>query len=148
MGSVNKTSHLQLPQWLGNEYLKREDMNDAFAKIDANAKDMDANVEAKLAAVDTKLEARIGHAVLVYEQLSNDVANKTTSTCVTTNNLDTWTSVITRKVDGVELARRVDVESATADGYCVWTSTITIAGKASVVWTSTETATGWIKEVV
>lgn len=159
MGSVNKTSHLQLPQWLGNEYLKREDMNDAFAKIDANAKDMDANVEAKLAAVDTKLEAfkvevnteleaRIDHAVLVYEQLSNDVANKTVSTCVTNGNLDTWTSVITRKSDNVELARRVDVESATADGYCVWTSTITIAGKASVVWTSTETATGWIKEVV
>ena len=149
MGSVNKTSHLQLPQWLGNEYLKREDMNDAFAKIDANAKDMDANVEAKLAAVDTKLEARIGHAVLVYEQLSNDVANKTVDTCMTdASGYDAWIGVITRKSDGVELARRVDVESATADGYCVWTSTITIGSEASVTWRETESASGWTKEVI
>ena len=152
MGSVNKTSYLKLPQWLGNEYLKREDMNDAFAKIDANAKETITNVEAKLEAfkgeVDAELEAKIDHAELRFEQLSADVANKTTSTCVTANDLDTWTAVITRKVDGVELARRVDAEGVTADGYAQWTATITIGSEASVTWRETESATGWTKEAI
>ena len=34
MGSVNKTTNLGLPQWLGNEYFERTDMNDAFKSID------------------------------------------------------------------------------------------------------------------
>lgn len=95
------------------------------------------------------LQLAVADACSRFEALSNDVANKTVDTCVTSaSGYDTWTSVITRKSDGVELARRVDVESATADGYCVWTSTITIAGKASVTWKATQTSTGWIKEVV
>lgn len=138
MGSVNKTSYLKLPQWLGNEYLKREDMNDAFAKIDANAEETLTNVEAKL-------EAKVGHAELRFEQLGADVANRTVSTCVTANDLDTWTSVIT-DAGGHEVARKVDVEGVTADGYAQWTSTITIGSEAAVVWRETESATGWTKE--
>ena len=157
MGSANKTSFLKLPQWLGNEYLKREDMNDAFAKIDANAEATDASVAEKLAAVDTKLEsfkasvdaelvAKVGHAELRFEQLGADVANKTVSTLTTQDGFDTWTSVITRKSDGATVARRVDVEGVTADGYAMWTSTITIGSEAAVVWRETESATGWTKE--
>ena len=34
MPSANKTTHYGFPQWAGNEYLKREDMNEAFAIAD------------------------------------------------------------------------------------------------------------------
>lgn len=34
MGSANKTKALQLPQWLGNEYFERLDMNGAFSNIE------------------------------------------------------------------------------------------------------------------
>lgn len=94
------------------------------------------------------LQLAVADACSRFEALGNDVANKTTSTCVTTNKLDTWTSVITRKSDNVELARRVDVEDVTADGYAQWTSTITIGSEASVTWRETEDASGWTKEVI
>lgn len=94
------------------------------------------------------LQLAVADACSRFEQLSADVANKTVSTCVTANDLDTWTAVITRKVDGVELARRVDVEGVTADGYAQWTATITIGSEASVTWRETESASGWTKEVI
>lgn len=97
---------------------------------------------------DGNLQLCVADACSHYEALSNDVANKTVSTCVTANNLDTWTAVITRKVDGVELARRVDAEGVTADGYAQWTATITIGSEASVTWRETESATGWTKEAI
>jgi len=34
LGSANKTKALQLPQWLGNEYFERLDMNGAFSNIE------------------------------------------------------------------------------------------------------------------
>lgn len=34
MGSANKTKALQLPQWQGNEYFERLDMNGAFSNIE------------------------------------------------------------------------------------------------------------------
>lgn len=34
MGSANKTKVLDLPQWLGNEYFERLDMNEAFSSIE------------------------------------------------------------------------------------------------------------------
>ena len=35
MGSANKTKVLDLPQWLGNEYFERLDMNEAFVSIES-----------------------------------------------------------------------------------------------------------------
>ena len=103
--------------------------------------------EVYLGSDSGNLQLSVAEACSEYETLSNDVDNKTVDTCVTDDSgYDTWTGVITRKSDGVELARRVDVESATANGYAKWTSTITIAGKAAVTWTATESATGWTKE--
>ena len=97
---------------------------------------------------DGNLQLCVADACSRYEALSNDVANKTVDTCVTNGNLDTWTAVITRKSDGVELARRVDTEGVTADGYAQWTATITIGSEASVTWRETESASGWTKEVI
>lgn len=40
MGSTNKTPALALPQWLGNEYFERLDMNGAFASIEKAVADI------------------------------------------------------------------------------------------------------------
>lgn len=42
MGSANKTENLNLPQWQGNEYLEREDLNTAFATIDTKTAKLDS----------------------------------------------------------------------------------------------------------
>ena len=34
MATKNRTTFFDLPQWMGNEYLKREEVNAAFANID------------------------------------------------------------------------------------------------------------------
>lgn len=119
MGAVNRTKVLNLPQWEGNEYFLREDMNGAFKSID--------------------------DAMAVIGFLENQPGNKVVSTVETApeTGFDTWTTIISK--DGVELAREVDVESE-EDGKAIWTSTITIGDKTVTV-TDTETATGWTREV-
>lgn len=79
-----------------------------------------------------------------FDRLSLTAGNTTNDTLATSDNLDTWTSVIT-DAGGRELARKVDVESRNGN-FAVWTSTITIGDKVVTV-TDTETATGWTREV-
>lgn len=79
-----------------------------------------------------------------FAGLSVQPGNRTTDTLSTSDNLDTWTSVIT-DAGGHEVARKVDVESRNGN-FAVWTSTITIGGNVVTV-VDTETATGWTREV-
>lgn len=62
MGSVNKTTNLGLPQWLGNEYFERTDMNDAFKSIDDAQGTITAAIDeaaSNLASAKTELEGEI-----------------------------------------------------------------------------------------
>ena len=134
MPAENKTTHYGFPQWAGNEYLKREDMNEAFAIADR-----------ELNRVESNTALIVDEALRSFDRLSLTAGNRTTDTLTTQNGLDTWTSVIT-DAGGQELARKVDKEGVQSDGKAMWTSTITIGDKTVTV-TDKETATGWTREV-
>lgn len=125
MPAANKTPNYGFPQWAGNEYLKREDMNEAFAIADRELN-------------------RVEEALRSFDRLSTKAGNRTTDTLTTQDGLDTWTSVIT-DASGHEVARKVDVESSNGS-FSVWTSTITIGDKVVTI-VDTETANGWVREV-
>lgn len=133
MPSVKKTENYGFPQWAGNEYLKREDMNEAFAIADR-----------ELNRVEKSTALVVEEALKSFDRLSMQAGNRTTDTLTTQDGLDTWTSVIT-DASGNEVARKVDVESRNGS-FAVWTSTITIGDKTVTV-TDRETATGWEREV-
>lgn len=84
-------------------------------------------------------------AIGTFEYLAGQPGNRTTDTLATSDNLDTWTSVIT-DAEGHEVARKVDKEGKQPDGRAQWTTTITIGDKTVTV-TDKETATGWVREV-
>lgn len=133
MPSANKTPNYGFPQWAGNEYLKREDMNEAFAIADR-----------ELNRVESNTALVVEEALRSFDRLSMQAGNRTTDTLSTSDNLDTWTSVIT-DAGGHEVARKVDVESRNGS-FAVWTSTITIGDKVVTI-VDTESATGWTREV-
>lgn len=133
MPAANKTPNYGFPQWAGNEYLKREDMNEAFAIADR-----------ELNRVESNTALVVEEALRSFDRLSTKAGNRTTDTLTTQDNLDTWTSVIT-DASGHEVARKVDVESRNGN-FAVWTSTITIGDKVVTI-VDTESATGWTREV-
>lgn len=133
MPAANKTPNYGFPQWAGNEYLKREDMNEAFAIADR-----------ELNRVESNTALVVEEALRSFDRLSTKAGNRTTDTLTTQDGLDTWTSVIT-DASGHEVAREVDVESRNGN-FAVWTSTITIGDKVVTI-VDTETATGWTREV-
>ena len=140
MPSANKTPNYGFPQWAGNEYLKREDMNEAFAIADRELNRVDA-------------------ALRSFDALAMQPGHRTTDTLTTQDGLDTWTSVIT-DAGGHEVARKVDVEgripipppNSGERGllplplFAQWTTTITIGDKVVTI-VDTETANGWTREV-
>lgn len=134
MPSVNKTDNYGFPQWAGNEYLKREDMNEAFAIADR-----------ELNRVEENTALVVEEALKSFDRLSMQAGNRTTDTLTTQDGLDTWTSVIT-DASGHEVARKVDVEGVQSDGKAMWTTTITIGDKTVTV-TDKETDNGWTREV-
>ena len=133
MPAANKTPNYGFPQWAGNEYLKREDMNEAFAIADR-----------ELNRVESNTALVVEEALRSFDRLSTKAGNRTTDTLTTQDGLDTWTSVIT-DASGHEVARKVDVESRNGS-FAVWTSTITIGDKVVTI-VDTETATGLTREV-
>ena len=133
MPAANKTPNYGFPQWAGNEYLKREDMNEAFAIADR-----------ELNRVESNTALVVEEALRSFDRLSTKAGNRTTDTLTTQDGLDTWTSVIT-DAGGHEVARKVDVESRNGN-FAVWTSTITIGDKVVTI-VDTETANGWTREV-
>ena len=128
MPAANKTPNYGFPQWAGNEYLKREDMNEAFAIADR-----------ELNRVESNTALVVEEALRSFDRLSTKAGNRTTDTLTTQDGLDTWTSVIT-DASGHEVARKVDVESSNGS-FSVWTSTITIGDKVVTI-VDTETANG------
>ena len=133
MPAANKTPNYGFPRWAGNEYLKREDMNEAFAIADR-----------ELNRVESNTALVVEEALRSFDRLSTKAGNRTTDTLTTQDGLDTWTSVIT-DASGHEVARKVDVESSNGS-FSVWTSTITIGDKVVTI-VDTETANGWVREV-
>ena len=133
MPAANKTPNYGFPQWAGNEDLKREDMNEAFAIADR-----------ELNRVESNTALVVEEALRSFDRLSTKAGNRTTDTLTTQDGLDTWTSVIT-DASGHEVARKVDVESSNGS-FSVWTSTITIGDKVVTI-VDTETANGWVREV-
>ena len=131
MPAANKTPNYGFPQWAGNEYLKREDMNEAFAIADR-----------ELNRVESNTALVVEEALRSFDRLSTKAGNRTTDTLTTQDGLDTWTSVIT-DASGHEVARKVDVESSNGS-FSVWTSTITIGDKVVTI-VDTETANGWVR---
>ena len=134
MATKEKTPNYGFPQWAGNEYLRREDMNEAFAINDRELK----RVESSTGAV-------VEEALKDFDRLSLTAGHRTTDTLSTSDNLDTLTSVIT-DAGGHEVARKVDKEGKQPDGKAMWTTTITIGDKTVTV-TDKETDNGWTREV-
>lgn len=128
------TKNYGLPQWDGNEYFKRTAMNEGFAKVDEALK-----------KVEDGAGAVVEEALKSFDRLSMQPGHRTTDTLATSDNLDTWTSVIT-DAGGQEVARKVDKEGRQPDGKAMWTTTITIGDKVVTV-TEKETDNGWTKEV-
>ena len=128
------TKNYGLPQWDGNEYFKRTAMNEGFTKVDEALK-----------KVEDGAGAVVEEALKSFDRLSMQPGHRTTDTLATSDNLDTWTSVIT-DAGGQEVARKVDKEGRQPDGKAMWTTTITIGDKTVTV-TDKETATGWVREV-
>lgn len=93
----------------------------------------------------TNTEALFKQMSADFDRLSMQPGHRTTDTLSTSDNLDTWTSVIT-DAGGHEVARKVDKEGQQPDGKAMWTTTITIGDKTVTV-TDKETATGWTREV-
>lgn len=128
------TKNYGLPQWDGNEYFKRTAMNEGFTKVDEALK-----------KVEDGAGAVVEEALKSFDRLSMQPGNRTTDTLSTSDNLDTWTSVIT-DAGGQEVARKVDKEGKQPDGRAQWTTTITIGDKTVTV-TDKETENGWTREV-
>ena len=57
MGSVSKTERLKLPQWLGNEYFERTDMNDAFKAIDDGYGTLSQGIDAAKTELSGSIDA-------------------------------------------------------------------------------------------
>ena len=93
----------------------------------------------------TNTESLFDKMINAFDALAMQKGNRTTDTRATSDNLDTWTSVIT-DAGGHEVARKVDKEGKQPDGKAMWTTTITIGDKTVTV-TDKETATGWTREV-
>lgn len=128
------TKNYGLPQWDGNEYFKRTAMNEGFTKVDEALK-----------KVEDGAGAVVEEALKSFDRLSMQPGHRTTDTLSTSDNLDTWTSVIT-DAGGHELARKVDKEGKQPDGKAMWTTTITIGDKVVTV-ADKETENGWVREV-
>lgn len=128
------TKNYGLPQWDGNEYFKRTAMNEGFTKVDEALK-----------KVEDGAGAVVEEALKSFDRLAMQPGHRTTDTLATSDNLDTWTSVIT-DAGGHEVARKVDKEGKQPDGKAMWTTTITIGDKVVTV-ADKETENGWVREV-
>lgn len=124
--------------------VSKADMESYIEQNTINQKELEEYVKRNTISQGA-VENLINEALKDFDRLSVQPGNRTTDTLTTQNGLDTWTSVIT-DAGGHEVARKVDVEGVTADGYATWTSTITIGAEVAVVWRETESATGWTKE--
>ena len=133
MPSANKTENYGFPQWAGNEYLKREDMNEAFAIADR-----------ELNRVEEGTASVIEEMLATFDRLTMQAGDTTTDTLTRQGDLDKWVSVV-RDERNVEIARKVDVESRSGS-FTIWTSTITIGDKVLRI-IDTETPNGWKREV-
>lgn len=133
MPSANKTENYGFPQWAGNEYLKREDMNEAFAIADR-----------ELNRVEEGTASVIEEMLATFDRLTMQAGHTTTDTLTRQGDLDKWVSVV-RDERNVEIARKVDIESRSGS-FTIWTSTITIGDKVLRI-IDTETPNGWKREV-
>lgn len=122
MATKEKTPNYGLPQWAGNEYLRREDMNEAFAISDRELKRVESSAEDAVRQFDF-LAQKYGY---VYQKQENDSGTQFTETIKETCPL-TATRVTTKSVN---------------DGVKIYTTVVTIAGK-SITLTQTKTLTGW-----
>lgn len=94
MGAASKTKILQLPQWLGNEYLERLDMNTAFA-----------NIESACATVDA-LAKTYGYSVAVSGSTTTLTVNSTSPVTAVRKTVGSGVTggmkyVVTVTIDGV-----------------------------------------------
>lgn len=111
MGSANKTKALQLPQWLGNEYFERLDMNGAFS-----------NIEKAVATFDY-----LARTYGVTETYPDADTGTITATVDSGSPVTATRSTVVSEADGVTTY----VETTTIDGETTvrtWTEGTTTAG--------------------
>ena len=110
MGSANKTKALQLPQWLGNEYFERLDMNGAFS-----------NIEKAVATFDS-----LARTYGVSESYPDADTGTITATVASGSPVTATRSTVVSEADGVTTY----VETTTIDGeetVRTWTEGTTTA---------------------
>ena len=101
MGSANKTKALQLPQWLGNEYFERLDMNGAFSNIEKAVATFDY-LAAQYGVTETYPDADTGTITATVGSGSPVTATRAT---VVSEADGVTTYVETTTIDGVETVR-------------------------------------------
>lgn len=113
MPAKNKTKHLELNAWQGNEYVKREDFVSDNVKIDALA--------------DFAHFASINNV----EHSERDLGG----------GFSEYTAIIKDKSTQEEIGRKVTTESMNGK-FEVYTMVITLHGEVTTI-TTVETETGW-----
>ena len=101
MGSANKTKALQLPQWLGNEYFERLDMNGAFSNIEKAVATFDY-LARTYGVTETYPDADTGTITATVGSGSPVTATRST---VVSEADGVTTYVETTTIDGVETVR-------------------------------------------
>ena len=101
MGSANKTKALQLPQWLGNEYFERLDMNGAFSNIEKAVATFDY-LARTYGVSETYPDADTGTITCTVDSTAPVTATRTT---VVSESDGTRTYTETTTIDGTAVTR-------------------------------------------
>lgn len=98
MGSAVKTPVLDLPQWAGNEYFQREDMNKAFANIEEAFSRLELLASSYGYDISISESGKTTTTTLTVKSTSPIAASRKT---VETVNDGSTTYVVTVTIDGV-----------------------------------------------
>lgn len=113
MGAINRTKVLGLPQWEGNEYFQRLDMNDAFANIEEASSRLDLLASTYGYDISISESGNTTTTTLTVKNTSPVTASRKT---VETANDGSTTYVVTVTIDGVSETMTHTIGTTTGSG--------------------------------
>ena len=118
MASANKTKILGLPQYLGNEYMQRQDWNDAFVNIESAIADITYLMD-NYGYTWSMSEADTG-ALTITVTIGADCPQTSTMTAVITEAENGDTTIdVTTVIDGVTTKSQHTINDAGGEGGVV-----------------------------
>lgn len=113
MGSAVKTPVLGLPQWAGNEYFQREDMNKAFANIEEASSRLELLASTYGYDISISESGNTTTTTLTVKSTSLVTASRKT---VETVNDESTTYVVTVTIDGESETMTHTIGTTTGSG--------------------------------